>query len=422
MIALLVLASQASATTYLVKFCFTYDVAYADADSSFGDDYVTTDTTYPARGARAKVTENITSTVKWDDFVEDDTPDPGCTDTLTLDSTRSYDIKVKSYAQVNGNTMWVYTDDTLASIYATGPGTYAPTASGTVNISTPGGTEQWNIANAIGHAMWRRDGGMTGETFNFANEAGPNGTEYIRGDAGDPDDDFVYVSSGGNDNKYMIVHEFGHLVAAQANDGGPPDNDDGGVSYYDADEEECFSLGIDEESHSMNSKEYQGAASWEGIAHYYAAVAFNDTTESDCVFVCYKDTDWDLDELYESSQEEAEFAVSCEDGPTVAPDDAYMNSYCSGTFANRSTEYDWLRFFWDLDTDQALTYSTVLSIWDAADPDDWTFTGIVAHNHDDLYPCNPTPTYPMDRLRCGANLLGKLTQWDAEDAENGVEH
>ena len=67
-------------------------------------------------------------------------------------------------------------------------------------------------------------------------------------------------------------------------------------SDYGAPYDSCFSFADPVASHSMNQKEHQSSAAWEGIAHFYAALAFNDTSESDCVFVYYKNTDWNLDE------------------------------------------------------------------------------------------------------------------------------
>lgn len=357
---------------------------------------MTTDTTYAARGARIKVIRNSDSYVVYDGFTLDSGASAGCTVAgLNLDSTETYNVKVKSYASVGGNTLYVYDDDTTPAVYSHGPSTYSPPGNGTLTITTSV-AEQWNISLAVGYAMFRFTGGLTGQTYVFYNEAGPNGgTEYDR------TNDVVFISSGGTDNKYMIDHEFGHMIAARANDGGAPNKS------YGATLDNCYTDNT--ESHEAASKEYQSAAVWEGIAHYYAVIAFNNVSTSDCSWVYYKDTNWNLDGDATDSQEPAELDVSCENYPTNAPTPDFLGNYCTGTLTNRGTEYDWLRFFWDMHTDMAISYDTMLDIWDEADPDTWNATGD-----------SSGADYPATRLRDAANTLGYLTEWDSRDNINGV--
>ncbi len=104
-------------------------------------------------------------------------------------------------------------DDSFFNTAAYGPDSFWTNSSTTYTITTPAGASVWNIANAVGHAMYRRSAGLTGETFEFFDQSYPSdtiGTGYHR------DNDRVYVSSLGAKNKYMIVHEFGHLIAARA--------------------------------------------------------------------------------------------------------------------------------------------------------------------------------------------------------------
>lgn len=416
MLALLIAAAQAA--TYNVTFCAEYDVVYSDADS-YGDDYVTTDGTYPARGARIKVTRNRDGAVIHDGFAQDSGASAGClSSALALSSTETYDVKVKSYASVNGNTLYVYSDDTVFGIYGYGPGSYSPTASTTYTVTTPTGATQWNIANAVGHAMWRRAAGLSGEVFRFMNEDNSPSC----GGCYDRNNDWVYLSSTRADDKYVIVHEFGHMLAARANyAAGCATASCAATHSYSATVDNCYTNDTSSPSttHEANSKEYQSSAVWEGIAHYYSAAAFNQTDQADCTWVYYKDTDWNLDGDVLDTQENNPFAVSCELYPTNAAFPDYLGNQCSGTLTNRATEYDWLRFFWDLDYDQGVTTTSIYRIWDDADSDDWNATGNGADT-DDATPCTPTPSYPSGRLRCAADLNGHLTAWDNEDNYNGV--
>ncbi len=169
----------------------------------------------------------------------------------------------------------------------------------------------------------------------------------------------------------------------------------------------------------MNQKEHQSSAAWEGIAHFYAALAFNDTSESDCVFVYYKNTDWNLDEEFSPLLiEAAEFAVSCESGPSNNPLPDYLGSYCDGTLDNRGTEYDWLRFWWDLETKEGISTTEIYSIWDGAEPDDWNANGDLHCHGASLLP--GCADEPATRLFDSAASLGFESAWVSWDVYNGV--
>ncbi len=432
MLGLLLAATAAHATLYSLTFCAQYDVTYDDADSGYGDDYVKQDTTYVAQGARLVVTRNRDGLVMRDAYMEWEGASAGCqTSTLTLASSDveplGYDVKVHSKASVNGNIVYVHPDDSSLGRYAYGPGAYHPVASGTYTVTTPV-ADQWRIAEAAGFAMYRRSAGLTGETFNLFNEAYPGTTSNT---GYDRDTDRVDVSSTGADNKYMIVHEFGHMLAARANDSGTcatascaPNKD------YTADYNNCYTPSTDLTTHSSNQMEYASAAAWEGIAHYYSVVAFNNTSETDCGWVYYKPTDWNLDGDYTDTEEGDEEGLSRESYPATpqgtgtcdpaGPD--YTGRCCwaddvgtdcdagaNGNCDNRSTEYDWLRFFWDLDTDTSLDTTTIFELFDQSDPDTWNADDSGAAGND-----------PAPRLRNAADGLGYLGAWDRCDDDNGV--
>ena len=80
-----------------------------------------------------------------------------------------------------------------------------------------------------------------------------------------------------------------------------------------------------------------------------------------------------------------------------------------GTLTNRGTEWDWLRFWWDLTTDQDVYCTDCMDIWNTANPDTWNASGDGSGSN-----------YPATRLRNAANTEGFLTEWDNEDYLNGV--
>lgn len=380
----------ASATNYNVRFCIEYSVDYTDASTSTGDDYFTDNADKTAYGARLRVTRNSDSYDIYYDYSDDSGVYAGCTTSLSLSSTESYSVKIYSEAIVQGNTLRVWNNDTAQSRYVyTLDSAYVPSASITEYLDTSL-HDAWNISAAVGFAMYRRNGYMTGDTYTFYNQACGSGSCFD--DTATP----VAVYLDGGSRKYVIVHEMGHFLAYRAN------GNNGALSSYSSPCGICCNG--DYTSHAFDEKEYQSAASNEGIAHYYAAVVFNLTTASDCYYYYYKDVDWDRDGDIDSQ------ITNCEGGPVPSIDAKdYLGDMCSGTLTNRGTEYDWLRFFWDMETDEGLDYDDLLSMWNGANPDTWNATGD-----------GTGANYPATRTRNSADALGFLTEWDNQDNDNGV--
>lgn len=164
----------------------------------------------------------------------------------------------------------------------------------------------------------------------------------------------------------------------------------------------------------MQQKEYQSAAFAEGWANFYAAVAFNATNETDCVFVNYEDQDYDLNGSVES---EEPHVLSCERGPTVVGAKDYYSEIClprGGVHANRGVPLDWVRFWWDFMTEESsVEFSTCLDILDNANPRSWMAESDVA------VACT-TGCAPYNRLELAAHdLLIDDAVWD-DHLDNGV--
>lgn len=422
------LASSAGAETLNVRFCVQYEPNFDDA-GEFGDDYVddtSPNTVYPARGAWLRV-KDLAGGLDYTEYTDWTGAYAGCSPTpLVVESGHLHTATVYSVAKVNGNYVWVYNDDVSFVPASKTSGIIIPTSSAPVYFQTPRGLGAWNIAMAAGHALYRRNAGLSAQVFQLFNVAGPGGgTEYDRGT------DRVYISSAAQKKKYIIAHELGHQVAARVNyvgnggvcaqDSCAADND------YSAPANGCYyNCGPQCDKHSFAQQEYASSAFWEGLAHYWAAVAFNNTTEADCSFVYYKDTDWNLDGLIEIDstglQETAPFAVSCASGPTLAPSADYLGDWCddgttpcgpapNGNCDNRGTEFDWLRFFWDMDENGGVLTTDLFRIVDEADPDTW--------NDNDA---GPLADDPAQRLRDGAvTILGSdVSIWDIYATYDGV--
>ncbi|MEZ4240399.1 MAG: hypothetical protein R3F59_30445, partial [Myxococcota bacterium] len=170
--------------------------------------------------------------------------------------------------------------------------------------------------------------------------------------------------------------------------------------------------------HDLNSKEYQKAAAMEGFASFYAELAFNDdSTNADCYYH-HSGEDWNLN----SSTLDDDHDPSCDLGPydypgATSPIDEYdyLGDYCLATGAsdNRATQYDYMRFFWDLHTKSpSLTFDQIAEVWDGSDPQSWAKNGT---------PDNTTAGNPAYELVQAATALGYDTTWTTYDSLNGVQ-
>ena len=420
---------RALATTYSEDFCFKYAVSFSDARADVGDDYLTSNASaLDARGVYYTVVQVSPFDTIYFGYTPWEGDGQGCTGALSLDSTKSYNIFASSRAVVNDNLIKIYDDDTSPAYYGFGLSGHVPMSSGTVNVTSPVGSG-WNVAAAATQALARRNAGLASqEVIFYTQQCGtwsggtPSNGSCMRSSTGE-----VYIrpmGSGSPDSgqKYTIVHEMGHEIAWLKNGGDAATKDDS------ASLDSCLSP-EGNTGHRMTTKEYQGQAVNEGIANYYAATAFNNTTETDCHFEYYKGVDLDGD----GSQSDEDPTLTCEGGsywyvsggyayPYIDGDwmvrdyveESCEQLYPGGTLGNRSTELDWMRFFWDLDHDQGVATTKIFDIWDASNPESWNATGWGSS-----YTCGSTD-WPSGRLQCAADTEGVLSEWTAESVVNGV--
>jgi hypothetical protein len=406
---LIALSPAASAATYSVDVCANYDItAMVDADATNGDDYFTDTSDRPARGSRVKITDSSGSTV-FDDYTPWDGGSAGCTGSLSLStSSAPYTVYIYADAEVSGNNVRVYDDNTSPAIWYSSQ-SYTPTGSGTVDLVT-GSHQAWTIASSAGWALKRRDGGIAA-TFDFHTCACPSSStasctdasasgSCLQGATGD-----LFIASGHDLRKFTVTHELGHALAYVADGYNSPSKS------YSAANSTCPGTGG---SHHFTEKEFQSAAAVEGFAHYYAAVSWNKTNESDCYYVPNKIVDWDADGSTTGSWDTSG-VFTCEGGGPVSPSttiDArdFYTDYCmaGGSNNNRGTEYDWLRFFWDLDTDESMSFTDILTVWDDSNPRLWTASG-----------GGTGSGYPAYELYLAAYYAGFGTDW-TDQWDNGA--
>jgi hypothetical protein len=379
---LLLPGTQALAAAVSVTYCVDYEIDYDDGSTG---DYLTGATT-KARGALLRFDDDGTLT---DVYLDWDGANPGCV-TTTLDNATSYAVKLVRKAHVNGNTLKVVDDDATPALYAsTITSSHTPVANTTYDWDV-GPTNSIRILAAATWAIQRRTGGISGETFRFITEACPGTTTSCQSGSD------LYIKPSHSDDKFIIAHELGHRMFELANEGLEDANDP------EADLDGCNASGqadsYDPDGHKMNSKEWTAQAYVEGVAHFYSAIAFNaDNTETDCDIQKHYRIDWDADGIFQPLESSI---FSCEGSPDADVDTYdYTGDFCiaAGATDNRSTEYDVLRFLWDL-TKQGVSLATIFAVWDEADPDDWYVNGTGTGGD-----------FPAARLDAAADTVGGTT-------------
>lgn len=372
-------AAPATASAYSATICFEYEVDFADR---LGGDWWRSTADKTARGVRVQVITQ-SGVVVFNDYASAST---GCTPTLSMGATphliRAYTI---AKTQHNNLVMVLDDDESHVSYSFTVASAFTPYASGTYtfpidNPSSGAAEDVVNVAAAAGYAVNKRNGGHHNQTFSLYNQICPSGTGSCMRQGGAK----VYLSPYGKRRKFIIAHEVGHAVGAKRDEFTSP-----AVSASSA------ASACDEwtdTSHDLVSKEWQSTGFIEGYAHFYAATVFNDPAEYDCEFFYYKSIDFDKNGFGESPR-----VRDCEVGGD------YLGTHCDAPLTNRSTEYDWLRFLWDLHTNEGETFTNITDILDRANPRNWTEATV------------------YDRLRDAAIVEGvSASAWDDIAAYNGV--
>jgi len=400
---LFLLGPAAHASSASVIFCASYQVAYTG--NTAHDDYITSNGDQLARGAKIKVTRNSDSSVISNAYSNSAT---GCSSSITLDTGESYTVKIIADALINGNTIQVKNTDGTAIWSSTALGSYTPPSGGENKAIVTGTHAAWNVAAAAGWAIYHQPGGLTSQTLTFWTGEAGNDFQENSGDQ--------YSDIHNDEDKYKVGHEMGHQMSFLFN-GKTADTN---TLNYGADANGCPALAG---GHDFNSKEYQKAAAMEGFASFYAELAFNDdSSNSDCYYH-HSGEDWNLDSVVNSSDASD---PSCDLGPYAYPGATspidpydYLGDYCltSGVSNNRATQYDYMRFLWDLHVKSGggvvpLTLSEIGDVWDASDPEGWDKTGSAS---------NTTAGNPAYELRQAAVGLSYTTSWDNWDDLDGVQ-
>lgn len=83
---------------------------------------------------------------------------------------------------------------------------------------------------------------------------------------------------------------------------------------------------------------------------------------------------------------------------------------CTGPLADRSTSFDWVRYFWALATTSTVSLPEFWALWDGANPYSWNGDGT-----------GSSADFPPDRLGTSAVGVG-ITGEHAAAAVHGLGH
>ena len=348
-----------------VRFCFILDTDYEDYVDG---DYWTEGWNHAAYGIRTKVIDNNTDDAVFDGWAG--TTGLACTSYLSLNTNHTYAVKLWSKAKDdNDNIVHVFQSYSGENLYPkTVDASYTPTANATELYTWEliGEEHPANILAAASFALREHPAGLSRHNFFFYAHTLNDVGAYTDLDG------TVYLDQTCKDNKTGSTHELGHVVQYLRNG-----SQTAVANYDDMGYLNCTSI---DHPHLINSREWQTAAATEGNAHFYAAITWNDNTESDCEY------------RYDDCQGGADYQVDWLD-------------QCEGSLTNKGNEFDRLRFWWDLHRSSSVSVQTIYTIWDEANPHNWT------------------APYVYKRLRDAAAANGITnTVWDNWGSDNGVDH
>ncbi|MBI4705435.1 MAG: hypothetical protein HY744_30440 [Deltaproteobacteria bacterium] len=135
--------------------------------------------------------------------------------------------------------------------------------------------------------------------------------------------------------KYVIGHEAGHVVQAQGS--GMPKRDYFPDIPVTSDLCRCDHVWPANDWHCLQSAEFASTAQAEGFPHFVAARLFNDAAGPDCHFNYYKEF---LDE--DHVKHPPPYDVGCRNAVK------WRDKQCF--HAAMGTEYDWMQFYWNVNT------------------------------------------------------------------------
>ena len=232
---------------------------------------------------------------------------------------------------------------------------------------------------------------------------------------------------GSATHKFLMAHELGHAIAnrIEGTDVGRDTNCGGWDRQPDPPENNCRAEVGSGAPKTMFSMEYQAMAAREGWADFIAAWLWNNPSQSDCTHGRWGTaSDFDLDDddatpsgfppdiddadnnfsgaigwvncegIPITSATCADWGATCTSGGHV-PLESYVTARdwvedltaasdpmgcTAASLTNRGSTGDWMRFFWDLRTDENVSMAALADLWDNMD-----MSTVDSDDNNDLY-------------------------------------
>ena len=459
-------ANDAAAAQANARFCVNYSLAFSDSWALSGppaDDRWNSPGTFtePAMGMRYSVLGRTPSGGVFpagSGWLSSTGSTEGCTPLLFMDSANTYDVYLTSRARVGAHTVEVRASPASPILYGVMLWNHWSPVSGTTlteEASLP--VSDWSVLLTTARETIRSFDPPGVETF-LLYPHGENPTTAWADLDGDGDDEEVCVAVTSTEpappsrnrncggavflqpeftrKRYAIAHELGHTIWNRSIATSSTSDD-----FVEPDPE-CTPCETNAGTHSMAEVESTGLAISEGWAHYVAARTWNDPASSECWFHYWHGVDWypglagdeahylgDPFPYYTEGPDQWSRWVDCE-GATrwisvdmVIPGDPEsvetQTGFPTGDYgrvlcgiergSGVTTEFDWLRHFWDLSTDGGRTQHQLLSVVASSDPATWT-TEVGG----------PVARQPAVRLQSAASAAGFGTLWTTWGGYNGT--
>lgn len=362
---LALLAATAHAAT--VQVCINVDVNFDDSDvPGATEDHWADNGPKALRGVKVVITETFGAQASMSAFAETTGTDAGCAtfDNISTTPGDTYDISIRSSFEVGASTIDVRNSAPGNAWFAqTVANQHAFTSTNLTLDGNVGPHRVWNVGGAAAYALARHGSGRAlTPTFYVTDSSGvltsPCGGPCVQGDD-------VYIHDDGARLKFAIAYQLGWVLADRIGVGS--------LNWASNQPSACTSTG----DKDLSSVEYWPAAAADGLAHFYAASAFNDLGD-DCGYTTWRDMDFDGmgPPCFDEVDTAALRPLSCATGraPLVPATDqlAYCEASSNVALGNASTSIDFLRLWWDIASHEPeVVFRDVVDIYVETQPPTW---------------------------------------------------
>ncbi len=318
------------------RFCFEFDIDFVD--NGIGEDRLTTNDFVNMRYNRVTILKESTQSFVYSGYLNAQ----GCTDFFFWEPGVDYEVRVYTFGKTHSpRNQYIFVRDFADKSvkYDTlliNPSSNSLTHTIKIGGQRPNVTPELNVYMAAAYSVYHNSMSNVGD-FNIYVGASDSyydrtlGTGYLNPAV------YIKTTSEHERRKFVIVHEMGHhVLSTWTNEKSYLWSSSG---LYQG---PCTGSSTTGNSHSMTSEEWGGSSFDEGFAHFFAARAWNFTTENNCKYKYWST---------EVPGGDPDPTINCEGSNNIFVVKYLKNNCSSGTINGHGVELDWMRTFWDLVTD-----------------------------------------------------------------------